>query len=117
MTKYFEISEFDSPDAPGSGFNMQASFINRLVTAREIAGVPFRINSGYRTPEHNRKVGGTPGSSHLTGWAADIAVKDNRERGVILNALIRAGFSRIGIGKTFLHVDSDPSKNPAVWLY
>lgn len=117
MTKYFNVSEFDSPDVPGSGFNMQPAFLNRLVAAREIAGVPFRINSGYRTPEHNRKVGGTPGSSHLTGWAVDIAVKDNWERQVVLTALIRAGFSRIGIGKNFIHADSDPAKNAAVWLY
>ena len=32
------------------------------------------INSGYRSEEVNRKVGGAPNSNHLTGCAADIRV-------------------------------------------
>ncbi len=35
---------------------------------------PIRINSGYRSPQLNRKVGGAAGSNHLTGCAADIRV-------------------------------------------
>ena len=35
---------------------------------------PIVINSGYRSPQLNRKVGGAPGSNHLTGCAADIRV-------------------------------------------
>ena len=35
---------------------------------------PIVINSGYRSPEVNRRVGGSPTSNHLTGCAADIRV-------------------------------------------
>ena len=35
---------------------------------------PIIINSGYRSPEVNKKVGGAPNSNHLTGCAADIKV-------------------------------------------
>ena len=35
-------------------------------------GEPIVINSGYRSPQLNRKVGGAPTSNHLTGCAADI---------------------------------------------
>ncbi len=35
---------------------------------------PIRINSGYRSPALNRRVGGAAGSNHLTGCAADIRV-------------------------------------------
>ena len=35
---------------------------------------PIIINSGYRSPELNRKVGGSPTSNHLTGCAVDIRV-------------------------------------------
>ena len=35
---------------------------------------PIIITSGYRSPELNRKVGGSPTSNHLTGCAMDIRV-------------------------------------------
>ncbi len=35
---------------------------------------PVIINSGYRSPELNRLVGGSPTSNHLTGCAVDIKV-------------------------------------------
>ncbi len=37
-------------------------------------GAPIIINSGYRSPQLNRKIGGAPNSNHLTGCAADIRV-------------------------------------------
>ena len=36
---------------------------------------PIVINSGYRSPEVNKAVGGAPGSNHLTGCAVDIRCK------------------------------------------
>lgn len=35
---------------------------------------PIIINSGYRSPQLNNKVGGVSGSNHLTGCAVDIRV-------------------------------------------
>ena len=35
---------------------------------------PIRINSGYRSPQLNRAIGGVAGSNHLTGCAVDIRV-------------------------------------------
>ena len=43
-----------------------------LEVLRERSGGPIRINSGYRSPQLNKKVGGAPTSNHLTGCAADI---------------------------------------------
>jgi len=120
---HFELSEFDSPDEIGSGKLMDSSFLQMLDDARGIAGIPFRITSGFRTPSHNAYVGGvqpslkSKGSSHLFGYAADIACNNSADREVILNSLIRAGFRRIGIANGFIHVDNDPDKNAAVWLY
>ncbi len=39
-----------------------------------ISEEPIRLNSGYRSPQLNRAIGGAPNSNHLTGCAADIRV-------------------------------------------
>ena len=50
-----------------------------LCSAKNLGGEidteePIIISSGYRSPELNRKVGGSPTSNHLTGCAVDIRV-------------------------------------------
>ena len=113
--KYFKLSEFD--DAPGTGKNMKKEFLTKLDKARAIADVPFKITSGYRSKETNKRVGGVSTSSHLKGLAADISCKDSSTRQKIVSALIQAGFTRIGIADTFIHCDTDKDKNDAIWLY
>ena len=115
---YFKLTEFDSPDEVGSGYRMDKDFLYRLDTARGIAGIPFKINSGYRTEAHNTLVGGRVGSSHKKGLAVDIGYYGSRERYLILNALMHVGITRFGIAKTFIHCDVDKSKDPdVIWLY
>ncbi len=113
--KYFKLSEFD--DAPGTGKNMKKDFLTKLDKARAIADVPFKITSGYRSKETNKRAGGVSTSSHLKGLAADISCKDSSTRQKIVSALIQAGFTRIGIADTFIHCDTDKDKNDAIWLY
>ena len=119
--KHFTLREFDSPDAPGSGSAMQSDFLVKLDKARELCGLPFKINSGFRTPAHNKAVGGEPNSAHTKGWAADIDVPNSggsRLRFLIVRALIQAGFNRVGIANGFIHVDCDPTKDKdVIWLY
>ena len=118
MKSYFIYSEFDSPDFPDSGYNMDPTFLRMLNYARQLAGIPFKINSGFRTTEHNAKVGGSENSSHLHGFAADIHATSSTARYEILSALIKAGFYRIGIANTFIHVDADPNKiQKVIWTY
>ena len=47
-----------------------------LEVLRKRNGKPIIINSGYRSPQLNKKIGGVPTSNHLTGCAADIRVAD-----------------------------------------
>ena len=116
--RYFTLDEFDSPDLPGSGAFMQQEFLNLLDAARGYAEVPFRINSGFRTQDRNKAVGGSVQSSHLTGWAADISATTSNRRWLIIEALIYVGFNRIGVADTFVHVDMDPAKaHNCLWLY
>jgi uncharacterized protein YcbK (DUF882 family) len=116
--KHFEEYEFDSPDQEGSGLLMDCDFLEKLDQAREIADVPFKINSGFRTVDHNKKVGGKSESSHLKGLAVDISCTDSRSRYYIITALLEAGFNRIGVGNSFIHVDNDSGKDgDVIWTY
>ena len=82
----------NSPSTLRSGSSRRAGVIPRCITSqatwlevlRERAspdpskrrGVPIIINSGYRSPQLNRKIGGAPNSNHLTGCAVDIRVEN-----------------------------------------
>jgi len=115
--KYFTYEEFDSPDIQGSGQMMCDTIIEMLDVVRAEYGKPIRISSGYRTEEHNQKVGGVSNSSHLKGLAVDIKVKNGRERYELLNILTKY-FYRIGIGNSFIHVDIDLDKpQNVIWTY
>jgi len=116
--RYFVLTEFDSPDSPGSGAKMDSDFLEMLDKARERAEVPFRITSGYRTKKHNKAVGGVENSSHTLGLAADISCEDSARRYLIIEALLYVGFNRIGIASTFIHVDLaiDRPQN-LIWTY
>lgn len=109
MTRYFK--EIDDG-------NMDQEFLLKLDRAREVAQIPFVINSAWRSVEKNKEVGGKSNSSHLKGLAVDISVTNSRQRFIVLKALIQAGFNRIGVAKTFIHVDDDKDKDPeVVWVY
>lgn len=116
--KYFVPKEFDSPDLPGSGEGMKFGFVKKLDILRDECGFPLAVESGIRTPKHNKDVGGEDDSAHLTGEAADIRCINSRTRYIILANAIRLGFSRIGIGDTFIHLDDSTTLDPRVcWLY
>lgn len=95
---------------------MQPTTLRKIDQARRLAGIPFIINSGYRSPEHNAKVGGVPNSSHIRGYAVDVRCTTSSDRLKIVKAAMDAGFHRIGIYKTFVHMDDDPSKGAAMWI-
>jgi len=121
---YFVASEFDSPDLPGSGKEfMDQEFLDLLDRARDQAGIPFKITSGFRTPEYNldlkrRGYSVAKYSAHMQGLAADIAVTSSANRLIIIESLLFVGFRRLGIGKGFIHVDLSKTKaQDVVWVY
>ena len=116
--KHFKISEFDSPDEVGSGERMDAEVLQMIDKARTIFGKPIRINSGVRTIAHNEKVGGSKSSSHLKGYAIDVSCDNSADRFRLVEILMLVGFNRLGIAKTFIHVDNDPNKSKnVIWVY
>jgi len=117
LTADFDRKEFSC--SCGCGFDdVDNNFIQRLQWARDNAGIPFKITSGCRCPAHNKKVGGKNTSDHVTGEGADVEVIGSMSRFIIIDAAIRAGFKRIGIGKTFIHLGTNHN-NPieVCWLY
>jgi len=94
---------------------MESEFLEKLDAAREIAGIPFVISSGYRCPKHNKEVGSTA-TNHPLGVASDIRCTDGPSRFKIIAALIQAGFTRIGVAKTFIHCDTNTLPS-SIWFY
>ena len=80
-----------------------------LQKAREDAGVPFVINSGYRSILHNNAIGGVAGSRHLNGSAFDVST-NGQSANHILEALMAAGFTGIGLYDTFIHADTGKTR-------
>lgn len=119
QVRYFKRHEFDSrgPGEEGTGHKMQPKVVFMLDAARPIVGKPLRIPSGYRTPEHNKRVGGAPKSAHLDGLAVDIS-RHNLSRfdtALLVDTLITLGFQGIGIDDHFIHGDMKPRR--ASWIY
>lgn len=116
--KYFTYTEFDSPDEVGSGKKMNPKLLIMLDMVRDKFDKPLHITSGYRTVEHNARVGGTENSSHLKGLAVDIACNSSVDRYHLINCLLDVGFKRIGIANSFIHVDIDKDKaKEVIWTY
>jgi hypothetical protein len=84
MKNYFNSREFACPCCGET--RMDEDFVIKLNTARAVAKMAFRVNSGFRCEKHNLEVGGKETSSHLKGRAVDLAVYTSTER--FLNVLV-----------------------------
>lgn len=118
--RHFHFWEFSSPDETDSGLRMNLEFVKILDTLRDRAGFPLVINSGYRTPAHNAKVGGKSESAHIEGVAADIACSTSGDTFEIVKSAFDLGIKRVGIAETFVHLDMSMNTNipqRVLWLY
>ena len=80
---------------------------------------PIIINSGNRCPEENKRVGGHPNSAHIPkpdGEGSDVKIKGVKPIDVGLAAEKIGGF-RIGIAKTYCHLDVRPPSPSKFWIY
>lgn len=87
--------------------------MDKLQELRDKLGVPIIVTSAYRSPEHNKKVGGAKGSYHMKGVAFDIRM-DNHDPDVFEIAAREVGFRGFGYypKQGFMHIDLGPER---VW--
>lgn len=70
-TRNFESREFACKHC---GQNLiRQEVLNLCQKIRDFVGCPIRVNSGYRCPFHNQRVGGVSNSYHVQGLAADLS--------------------------------------------
>ena len=113
LTKNFHLMEFASKDGakflPDVINNLRELAIN-LQVLREYVESKISITSGYRSEEHNKKVGGAKESFHVKGMAADIKIEGHTPKQVseIIEHLILTGRMKqggLGLYKTWVHYD------------
>lgn len=118
--KYFQPAEFRRCTPPCSIDDMQQNFLTLLDAIRERAGVPLVLNSAYRSRDYERSKGRSGNSAHTLGLAVDIRCYNTATRWRIIKAAMSLGVSRIGIGDTFVHIDTGGSRGlppNVLWTY
>ena len=111
LSNNFTVREFACKDGSDAVY-IDPLLVEYLQAIREHVGMPVRINSGYRSPTYNKRIGGATNSYHTRGQAADIWITSNTPRQVYL-MLDRYEVGtvppdRIGLGlyATFVHIDT-----------
>ena len=118
MTKNFKLKEFECKggcDMPLEVYENIIKLAGQLQFLRDYTGRPITINSAYRCPEHNAKVGGSKTSQHLLGKAADITIQSLKPAEVyaLIEDLIDMGHmlqGGLGLYDTFVHIDIRKTK-------
>lgn len=113
LTDNFSLEEFackDGTPVPGELFDNIELLAKNLQVLREHIGDPIHVNSGYRTPAYNAKVGGKKASYHLKAMAADLTTKSKtpKQLAAIIEKLIAARKMKqggIGVYPGFVHYD------------
>ena len=112
LSTHFKVKEFACKD--GSDAVLVAPrLVMVLQSIRSRFGAAVTINSGYRTPQYNAKVGGVAHSQHCYGTAADITVKGQKPAAVAAYAReLMPDWGGVGVysQKGFTHIDVREAK-------
>jgi uncharacterized protein YcbK (DUF882 family) len=114
LTKNFNLSEFDCKDGTKvpEKYLLNVKYVaDNLQVLRDYLEVPVQVTgSGYRTPAHNKKVGGAKFSQHLTASGADINAQgyEPKQLAEVIELLILKGKMKqggLGVYPNFVHYD------------
>ena len=111
VSAHFRVREFASKDGYDKVL-IDDDLIALLENIRSASGGAVTLNSAYRSPEHNKAVGGVSNSQHTKGTAADIAVDgaDPLTVGQIAEHFLD-NHGGIGVYTTFTHVDTRKTRS------
>lgn len=117
LDKLFELDfRYCQPSSSLDALNPK--LVDMLIMAQKMAGFQFTITSAYRSQAYERTKGRKGTSSHCKGLAVDVSARDSHTRFKVLAAALMSGIPRIGVGKTFLHLDIDETKaHPIIFHY
>ena len=110
LSSNFKVKEFACQDGSDPIF-IDSELVSVLQKIRNHFGKAVTITSAYRTPNHNKNVGGTTYSQHLYGKAADIKVQGIAPKDVAKYAETLLDEGGIGIYNTFTHIDVRATKS------
>ena len=111
LSANFRVREFACQDGSDPVF-IAPDLVDVLQKIRTHFGKPVTITSAYRTPPHNKSVGGAAYSQHLYGKAADIKVVGVTPKKVAAYAeTLMPNKGGIGIYATFTHIDVRAEKS------
>lgn len=106
---FFDSKEFASRDgapSPYGPMNVKQELVDFLNQLRLRFGKALVVTSGYRSPEHNKAVGGVANSYHTQGLAADIRPENQKDLPTLWELCRRLNVTGgVGIYDTFVHVD------------
>ena len=105
LSTNFKVREFRCKDGSDPVL-VHPELVKVLQDIRTHFGRPITINSAFRTPDYNKKVGGERQSQHLYGRAADIVIPGVSPKKVAEYAeKLMPNKGGIGIYPTFTHID------------
>lgn len=111
LSSNFKVKEFACKDNSDVIF-IAPELIELLQKIRTHFGKAVNINSAYRTPTYNKKVGGATYSQHLYGMAADIRINGVSPKDIAAYAeTLLNGTGGIGIYSNFVHIDVRKEKS------
>lgn len=99
--------------------DLKPELVDLMDKMRGECGFAWIITSGFRTvSENNALPSAATDSAHTKGEAVDIYCVDDRKRQILLDVVRANGINRIGIGKTFIHIDiSKTLPQNVTWNY
>ncbi len=103
--------DFKNCKPQSSKYELDSLLLSVLDEIEECTGKEVRVNSAFRSVAYEIRMGRTGSSAHTLGKAVDIHCYDSKYRYEVVKIALQKGINRIGIYKTFIHLDVATAKD------